>query len=635
MNNNSKQSFSIRIKNSFKPLNIYQVLKTIYLRIIPKGSKAYKITHGFLSTFLKRFNLLNMSYQEWIRRNDYCEENDLTKIRTIIKGMQTKPEISILMPVYNPPISLLKEAIQSVIDQTYPYWELCIADDASTNPDIKTLINDFVQADPRIRAVFRSENGHISAASNSALDLVQYSFVALLDHDDLLHPLALFFVAMHILEYPDSEIIYSDEDKITQKGRRLDPYFKPDFNYELLLGHNMVSHLGVYRTETIRKIGGFREGLEGSQDYDLLLRILERVNPNQIHHIPFPLYHWRISRHSVAEDVNIKPYAIKSGQRAITEHLNRVARKANVRFSAELAAYLIDFPLPSPEPSISILINVETISEELINCVNAILDNTDYSNYAIWLCLPESAKQKENIDRFGWGVNVRTLFFPDNVSKSYAKTLNQTVSLMTEDYVTFLDKSLYSFPANWLSATIGHADQNDIGGVFAPKLLYKNDFIFSSGVILLPTGEARHMFRGKDRDDDGYFGWAKLSREYSALSEKCLMIRRESFNEVKGFSENYHTSFYSAIDLCLRLKVHGYRNTVIAPIELYIQANHHYNMTSEFPPEALAADRLMLKDNWMEWVRNDPAFNPNLTIIDEGKLTVELSPNYSFPGKNR
>ena len=634
MNETSKQSFLTNIKKSLKPLHIYKNLKSIYLKIIPKGSKAYEISHGFLSLFLKRINFLNISYQEWIRRIDYHQDEDLTKIRTIIDGMPSKPSISILMPVYDPPVSLLKEAIQSVINQTYPYWELCIADDASTNPDIKTLINDFVKADPRIKAVFRSENGHISAASNSALELVQHSFVALLDHDDLLHPLALFFVAKHILEYPDSEIIYSDEDKITKKGRRLDPYFKPDFNYELLLGHNMISHLGVYRTETIREIGGFREGLEGSQDYDLLLRILERVKTNQIHHIPFPLYHWRISRQSVAEDLNVKPYAARAGMKAIQEHLNRVSRKANVNISNELAAYITNYPLPSPEPSVSILINDQFISEELVNCINGIIKNTDYQNYVIWLCLPESTKLKENIDRFGWGVNVRTIYLPDNVSNSYARTLNQAVSLMTEDYVAFLDESLNNFPDNWLSGLIGHASQSDIG-VFAPKLLYKNEVVFSCGVILSPTGEARHMFRGSEKADDGYFGWAKLPREYTALSEKCLMIKRESFNRVKGFPENYLTPLYSGIDLCLRLKEHGFRNTIISPIELYIQANHAYNMTSEFPPEALEADRQMLKENWNEWVRNDPAFNPNLTIVDEGKLTVELSPRYSFPGMKR
>jgi O-antigen biosynthesis protein len=558
--------------------------------------------------------------------------DELNEIHTIIKAMQSKPSISILMPVYNPPVSLLKAAIQSVINQTYPYWELCIADDASTNPDIKTLLNDFVKADPRIKAVFRSENGHISAASNSALELVQHSYVALLDHDDLLHPLALFFVAMHILEYPDSEIIYSDEDKITRRGRRLDPYFKPDFNYELLLGHNMVSHLGVYRTETLRKIGGFREGLEGSQDYDLLLRVYERIKPNQIHHIPFPLYHWRISRQSAAEDLNVKPYAIKSGERAIAEHLNRVSRKADVRFSAELAAYLIDFPLSSPEPSVTILILDQQLSEELITCVNTILDNADYPNFVIWLCLPEKVKQKEFKDNIGWGENVRLLSLPDSVSESYAKSLNYAVSLITDKFIAILDKSLYNFPVKWLRAMIGHADQSDIG-VLAPKILYKNDVVYSCGVILLPTGEAYHMFRGKDRDDDGYFGWAKLTREYSVLSDKCLLIKRESFTKVNGFSDNYQTPFYSGIDLCLRLKEHGFRNIIISPIELYIQANHRYNMASEFPPEALEADRLKLRKNFDEWVRNDPAFNPNLTIIDEGKLTVELSPKYSFPGK--
>jgi len=613
MNDNAKQSFLTNIKKFFKPLNIYQNLKSIYLKFFPRGSKVYVISYGLLSVFLKRINFFNISYQKWIQQNDHWDEEDLIEIRTIITEMPSKPSISILMPVYNTPVNQLQEAIQSVINQTYPYWELCIADDASTNPKIKTLINDFVRADPRIKAVFRSKNGHISAASNSALALAQHSFVALFDHDDLLHPLALFFVAMLLLEYPESEIIYSDEDKITKKGHRLNPYFKPDFNYELLLGQNTVSHLGVYRTETVREIGGFREGLEGSQDYDLLLRILERVKPNQIHHIPFPLYHWRISRQSVAEDLNVKPYAIKSGMRAIQEHLNRVSRKAEVRISKEFAAYLTDYPLPSPEPSVSILINDHFYSNELKNCINSILEITDYPNFVIWLCLPESAKQKENVEPFGWGVKVRTLYLPDNVSKSYAKTLNFAVSLMTENYVGFLDKSLSKFPENWLSGLIGHASQTDIG-VFAPKLLFNNEVVYSCGVILSPTGEARHMFRGSEQNDNGYFGWAKLPREYTALSEKCLMIKRESFNRVNGFSENYHTSFYSSIDLCLRLKKHGFRNTIISPVELYIQADHHFNRQSEFTPEALEADRQMLKENWREWVRNDPAFNPNLTL---------------------
>jgi O-antigen biosynthesis protein len=634
MNNNSKQSVLIRIKNSFKPLNIYQSLKSIYLNIFPKGSKAYIISHGFLRTFLRRFNLLNLAYQEWIRRNDDWDEEKLNEIRTIIKGMQSKPSISILMPVYNPPVSLLKEAIQSVINQPYPYWELCIADDASTNPGVKTLINNFIQADPRIKAVFRSTNGHISAASNSALELVQHSFVALLDHDDLLHPLALFFVAMHILEYPDSKIIYSDEDKITINGRRLDPYFKPDFNYELILGHNMVSHLGVYRTETIHKIGGFREGLEGSQDYDLLLRVLERIKPSQIHHIPYPLYHWRISRESAAEDLNVKPYAIQAGIRALQEHLDRVSRMGRVRFSPELSAYKIDYPLPSLEPSVSILINAQDISENLIICVTDILKNTNYQNYEIRLCLPRSVKKKVDLDQFGWGLKVQILYLSDEISSSFAKSINTAASFTNADYVVFLDKSLYGFPENWLSAMIAHAQQSDIG-VFAPKLLYKNEVVYSCGVVLLPTGEAHHMFRGKDRDDDGYFGWAKLTREYSALSEKCLLIKRESFAKVNGFSENYRTPFFTGIDLCLRLKEHGYRNTIISPIELYIQANHHYNMTSEFPPEALDADQQLLKEIWEKCVRNDTAFNPNLAIIDEGKITVDLSPKFSFPGQNR
>jgi len=334
MDNNEKPTFMMKLRRIFRPMNIYQNCKSTYLKIAPKGSTFYKITHGFLSIFLKRFHFFNIAYQEWIRKIDHYSEEQLKIVQRKIETMAERPQISVLMPVYNPPLGLLEKAIQSVIDQIYPDWELCIADDASTDPGVKVLIEEFIQKDPRIRAVFRTENGHISAASNSALAIVTNPYLALLDHDDVLHPHALYYVAQTILAHPDYEIIYSDEDKITKRGRRVDPYFKPDFNYELLLSHNMVSHLGVYRTNTVRKVGGFQVGLEGSQDYDLLLRIIEKTSFQQIRHIPLPLYHWRISKQSVAKNVNIKPYATDSGKNNFRVRCIRVFIAGNSEITA-------------------------------------------------------------------------------------------------------------------------------------------------------------------------------------------------------------------------------------------------------------------------------------------------------------
>lgn len=631
MNEGSNQNFTYKIRKLLRPLHVYNKLKSLYFSFIPKGSKAYKITHGFLSIFLKKIHLFNISYKDWIKHRDTLNEADLEEYLKRIDLMDEKPEISIVMPVYNPPVKLLEEAIQSVLDQVYPYWELCIADDASTNKNVAALLKKYADSDTRIKVIFREKNGHISAASNSALSLVKYDFMALLDHDDVLHPLALYYTAQIILEYPESQIIYSDEDKITKRGRRLDAYFKPDFNYELLLSHNMVSHLGVYRTRTVRDIGGFRVGLEGSQDYDLLLRVFEQVSPDQIHHIPYPLYHWRISRESAAEDINIKPYAIEAGTRALEEHLQRQSKKAQVKFLADLAGFQIDYDLPENEPAVSIFIQGETISESLITCIDSILEKTKYPNFSIILCLPDREKLASSLPFDRWESKVKIQVFPLETFQSFARLRNETVKLVSSEFVLFMDKSLLITEQGWLNDLLGQAIQEEIGGV-APKLLYKNEIVYSNGIVLFPEGFFRHLFRAEEQAVNGYFGWAKLARGYSALSEKCLLVNKTLFENAGGFTTSLKTPIYTMIDFCLKLRSMGYRNILRPSIELYIQELHNYNIKSEFSESQLETDRLFLKDRWENWVNNDPAFNPNIKIVDEGKLLVELSPDYQFPG---
>lgn len=631
MEKNKNNELLIRMGKFFHPINIYNNFKSLYFAVIPKGSKLYNFTYSILHVFLKRLHLFNIYYQEWIRRFDTLSEEDLGNIKKQIQAMPTKPILSVVMPVYNPPVDLLGEAIQSVLDQVYPFWELCIADDASTNPEVIMTLKKFNQEDDRIKVVFREENGHISAASNSALELVSNDFFALLDHDDKLHPLALFCIAETLQSNPNTAIIYTDEDKITRGGRRLDPYFKPDFNYELLLSQNMISHLGVYRTKTVREIGGFRVGFEGSQDYDLALRVMDSCNPHQIRHIPRPLYHWRIFGGSAARNMNVKPYAIHSGIQALKDHLQRKQITANIEFLPDLAAYEVQYTLPKEKPDVDIILLANQIDPQLKEMLQEIVDTTDYPNYQITLgllrgqlnrshALPQAAQNK--IQRY-------TL---TNISEEkFANAVNEIVASSQCEYICLLDKNLSGFKPGWLKDLMGQAIQQNIG-VVAPRIIYLppksfnlKERVFSNGVVLLPNQAPFHLFNHHERTDNGYFGWGKLSRGYSAVSEKCMVFKRDLLMDLGGFDRQISNPFYCGSDFCLKLREKSFRNILRPAIELYIQEDSHYNNRLMEETESEGQDLAALHRRWGSWFRKDPAFNPNLTIVDENKLLVDIS----------
>jgi len=630
MSQNNTDEFLIKIKKFWHPINIYSNLRKLYFAIIPKGSKAYDFSYGFLRMFLKQLHLFNIYYQEWIRRNDTLTDETIKKIMGRVNGMTHKPMISVLMPVYNPPIELLEQAIQSVVHQIYPFWELCIADDASTDPRVPDLLLEYAQKDQRIKIVLRKENGHISAASNSALDLVTSEFVVLLDHDDLLHPLALYYTAKTIEAFPDSNIIYSDEDKITEKGRRLDPYFKPDFNYELFLSQNMISHLGVYRTEILRKVGGFRVGLEGSQDYDLALRVLDQSKPDQIHHIPRPLYHWRIIKASAARDLNIKPYAITSAKQALSEHLARRNIEADVDFLPGVAAYGVAYTLNDPPPKVAIVIPILKISDSIINNIKSILETTDYPEFEIILGI-----SKEDHDEFSqildnWKPKISSLII-DEQNISYPSFVNRCIKAAKSEFVCLLDGTLTGYKPDWLQMLTSHAIQPEIGAV-APRLINQSGRVYSNGIILVPDKIFQHLSQGEEQDLNGYFGWSKLVRGYSALSEKCLLFKTEHFHAFGGFDEAFQLPIFCGADFCLRLRKEGLRNILHPSVELYIQGkNNRIDHLDESNP-AFQSDKQIFRERWYDWVENDPAFNPNLFFTEVGKMLVYLSPDLKSHG---
>lgn len=598
-------------RKRFLLFHIYNWLKSIYLFLAPKGTKRYQISHSILSAIIKHLVLYNLIYQKWILNNDQITENDIKTAREKIVKLASKPFISVIMPVYNPNPQFLEQAILSVINQIYPYWELCIADDASTDPRIPELLQDYAQKDSRIKVIIREKNGHISAASNSALELAGYDYITLLDHDDLLHPLALHYIAQTISEYPDSEIIYSDEDKITRRGRRLDPYFKPDFNYELLLSHNMVSHLGVYRLSTVRKIGGFRIGLEGSQDYDLVLRVLEQINPQNIHHIPLPLYHWRISRRSAAEDINIKPYAIESAKRAILEHLQRSSVDASIDFLPDVAAYNVRYVLPEPSPTVTLVLTPKAASPSIINLLHSIIANTTLNNYHILLCLPGSSEELVLPNSILKDSRIKIIHKDITEDTPFVHKLKECIKQVSDEYICLLDESLTGFKPGWLYTLLGQANQSGVGAT-APKLLLSNNLVYSNGILLLPDGTIHHLSNREHISFTGYFGWAKIHRGYSALSEKCLIFSNEAYHAVNGLNDEIEDPLFASIDFCLRLREINLRNILCPDIMFYINGNKRDNIIQDELDDKQVPT--VLYNRWEHWFRADPAFNPNLEV---------------------
>ncbi len=621
-----KSKISIRLNRIWHPINIYNKFKKIYFSIIPKGSKGYDFTHSIINIFLKQLKFFNIYYREWIKRFDTLSEKDIRAITNEIHLLEKKPAFSVVMPVYNPPPDLLEQAIQSVINQLYPYWELCIADDASTDPCIAPLLLEYAEKDERIKTVFREENGHISAASNSALELASNEFIALLDHDDIFHPLALYYTAKEINQHPDSIVIYSDEDKITRRGKRLDPYFKPDFDYELLLSQNMISHLGVYRTSAVRDVGGFRVGLEGSQDYDLVLRVLDNCKPNQIHHIPRPLYHWRTIRESAARNLNIKPYAIDAATKALNDHLIRRSIDGRVTFLPDLAGYHISYELPDQIPMITIVILCEHLSSGLYNTADEILSNTNYKNLKIMIGSAETSEEDINKIPRHLQETIRIYHPGKSQSITYPQLVNQCLKTVSSDFVCLMDESLTGFKPGWLNDLIGQSLQQGVG-VVGPKIINtKNNRVESNGIVFLADKAPQHLSKGEEKELNGYFGWGKLTRGYSALSNMCLVFNRNHIEAVSGFDEILHDPLYCSVDFCLKLKELGYRNILRPMVELYIPKQHILNPTFKTQTQQMEQDQVFLENRWDKWLQNDPGFNPNLEIIDE-KFLINLNLN--------
>jgi glycosyltransferase involved in cell wall biosynthesis len=551
-------------------------------------------------------------YAEWIRRYDTLTDETRAVMRTQINAFENKPLISVVMPTYNSKPEWLIEAIESVRKQLYPNWELCIADDASTVKAIRPILERYLSQDFRIKVVFREKNGHISAASNSALGLASGEWVALLDHDDLLTEHALFWVAYAINKNPDARLIYSDEDKIDEDGRRSSPYFKCDWNADLFYSHNLVTHLGVYRADLLRKIGGFRVGMEGAQDYDLALRCIENVKPKQIYHIPRVLYNWRMHAESSAQSADSKPYAMLAGQKALIEHFERLHVRANVELVGH--GFRVSYPLPDLPPLVSLIIPTRNGFKLLKQCVESILKKTTYPNYEIIIIDngsddPATIKYFQKIKHIS---NIRILC--DNRPFNYSALNNAAVKKANGEIIGLINNDIEVISPDWLSEMVSHALRRDVGAVGA-CLWYPNNTLQHGGVVLGISGWAGHSHKGFPKNHLGYAGRMSLISEFTAVTGACLITRKSLFEKVGGLNETELQIACNDVDFCLRLREAGYRNIWTPYAELY----HHESATRGFEDTSekqarFAKELEYMKKHWSDILQNDLLYSPNLTL---------------------
>jgi GT2 family glycosyltransferase/2-polyprenyl-3-methyl-5-hydroxy-6-metoxy-1,4-benzoquinol methylase len=555
-------------------------------------------------------------YAEWIRRYDTLDDAARVRIKQKIESFERTPLISVVMPVYDPPLNFLDEAIWSVRNQLYPHWEFCIADDASKNQAVRDLLIRHANEDSRIKLVFRKTNGHISAASNSALDLATGEFVALLDNDDLLPEHALFWVAKTILENPDAGLIYSDEDKINESGNRYAPYFKCDYNYELLLAQNMICHLGVYRRNLLEAVGGFRSGLEGAQDYDLALRVVELLPSTQINHIPRILYHWRAITGSTALAGDEKNYAAIAGRKAVSEHLQRRGLQAEVVPAPEAPGLnRVRLALPSPTPLVSIIIPTRDRSDILATCVKSILSFSTYPAFEI-IIVDNGSVETATLDLFKSLSSDKIRIVRDDFPFNFSRLNNIGVKESQGTILCLLNNDIEIVSPGWLEELVAFACQEDVGCVGA-RLWYPDGRLQHGGVILGIGGVAGHSHKFLTAGEAGFFGRAVLQQSISAVTAACLVIRRSIYDEVGGLDDTFPVAF-NDIDFCLRVREAGFRN-IWTP---YAEMVHHESVSRgpEDSPEKQARFnkevRKMLT-RWGDILQNDLAYSPNLTLDHE------------------
>lgn len=551
-------------------------------------------------------------YGEWVRQFDEVDDADRELVKSAAQELPIKPKISVITPVFNPPLEHFRRCLDSVLRQAYENWELCLADDCSTDPEVRKVLEEYRGKDPRVKVIYREGSGHISAASNSAISIATGDYLAFLDHDDELTLDAFYLVALELNNHPDAQLIYSDEDKKTAVGARIDPHFKSDWNPELLLHQNYICHLLVIRKDTVDKVGGLRTGLDGAQDWDLILRVSEVIKKSQIRHIPHVLYHWTITPSSTATSTSAKPYVLEAQVRAVQEHLDRLRQAARARIRYGPSSVAVERVVPEPQPMVSLIMVAGADPKRLMRCVDTLLGNTSYKNYELIVVLSARVEPSvfHHVERLSSRPRVKVV--RDERAATIPALSNVGVANSSGGIVGFVSDDLQFTNPQWLKKMVAQAIRPEVGVVGA-RLIASNNRVSHGGIILGIGDSIGHSHRGRARDDYGYFHRAVLSHYVSAVTASCLLVRREVFDKVGGFNEEFAGALYD-VDLCLRARGAGLEIVYEPEVEIYQQE-------PVIAADAGAVEQIiekspefeLLKKRWCHVLKNDPYYNPNLT----------------------
>ena len=565
-------------------------------------------------------------YSEWIELHE--KRGDVNDVDRLLQQSKSKPLVSIIMPVFNTSIQWLKKAIDSVLIQTYPHWELCIADDGSTSTSVRPILEAYEKLDSRINVVYRSESGHISAASNSALEVASGEFIGLLDHDDELHQNALLEVALTIDKNQGVDLVYSDEDKIMPSGVRFDPFFKPDWAPERLLSQMYCGHLGIYRTSIVRKIGGFRQGYHGSQDYDLCLRFTE--HSQRICHIPKILYHWRALEKSTALNSESKSYAYEAGVSALQDALDRRGEGARVYPVSRKkypGRYRVRYPLEN-EPRVSIIF-VDTRGENKLDTLSDVMlefaAKTNYDNLEFVISLPAAEYKKWAHNQKALKSNKKLDFTVIASEKNqFSKSVNAAVSAATGAFIAIINPDLKICSSQWVQIMVSRLQQPGVS-VVGPKILNHDKSIYSAGLVLRRDAPPMHSHIAHPKRSMGYFGQLVVACNCSALSIDFLVTSRNLFKEVGRLDEEL-SSPYTETDFCLRLSEKGYRHVFEPDVIARFRSSRPVEKKISSDNQSLH----IMQKRWASIMTNDPLYSPNL-IQSSGGYRMSNFPKGVLP----
>jgi len=540
------------------------------------------------------------------------EPESASEVAERMQEIDFLPLISVIIPVYNTSAVWLEECFQSVMDQTYPNWEICAYDDASTNQETLDTLQQWKGKDSRVRITYGKENVHISEACNAAVETSNGELVALLDHDDTLATNALWEVVKCWNEAPKTDFVYSDEDKLDEQGRYVEPYFKSDFNLDLLRSNNYINHLSVFTRRLFEEVGGFRKGFEGSQDHDLFLRMAEATS--NFEHIPKVLYHWRKVPGSTAAVYAAKSYPEKAAIKALEEHLERIGAKGSVERGLFPGSFRLKREITT-NGLVSIIIPFRDEVELLKTCIESIRATVEYPRVEIVLVDNNSEKQ-ETFDYLNTlDSSIQQVNYPGAFNFS---AINNFAAKQTKgDYILFLNNDIEARKTGWLEAMIEHIQREEVGAVGA-KLLYPDKSIQHAGVILGIGGIAGHSHKYLPGNQPGYFMRASVIQNLSACTAACLMVKRSVLEEVKGFDEEYLKVAFNDVDLCLKVRRAGYL-IVYTP---YAELIHHESKSRGAENTSKKIERFnketeLMNERWGGTLARDPYYNPNLSVTHE------------------